>query len=59
MSQNVLKAYTSVEFRHLKHYYWFRYGIVLQKLADEENAPNAFHASISIGSGKGGKFSPI
>jgi tetratricopeptide (TPR) repeat protein len=37
---------------------WFRYGVILQKLGDEENAENAFQASISLGSGEGGKMSP-
>ena len=37
---------------------WFRYGIVLKKLGDEENAENAFQASISLGSGEGGNLRP-
>ncbi len=37
---------------------WFRYGVILQKLGDKENAENAFQASISLGSGEGGKMTP-
>ncbi len=32
---------------------WFRYGTILEKLGDNENASNAFHASVSLGSGEG------
>lgn len=38
---------------------WFRYGVILQKLGDKENAENAFQASISLGSGEGGKITSI
>jgi tetratricopeptide (TPR) repeat protein len=34
---------------------WHRYGIILKKLGDEENAEDAFHASVSLGSGEGGR----
>ncbi len=37
---------------------WFRYGLLLEKLGDEENAHNAFKASVSLGSGEGGRMSP-
>ena len=37
---------------------WFRYGIVLEKLGDDENASNAFQASTSLGSGEGARISP-
>lgn len=35
---------------------WYRYGVVLEKLGDEENAADAFHASVSLGSGEGGQL---
>ena len=34
---------------------WHRYGTILEKLGDEENASDAFHASQSMGSGEGGQ----
>mmetsp|Transcript_21796 Transcript_21796/g.32651 ORF Transcript_21796/g.32651 Transcript_21796/m.32651 type:complete len:724 (+) Transcript_21796:22-2193(+) len=34
---------------------WFRYGTILEKLGDNEGANNAFHASISLGAGEGGR----
>lgn len=37
---------------------WFRYGLVLEKLGDEENAQNAFKASVSLGAGEGGRINP-
>ncbi len=35
---------------------WYRYGVILEKLGDEENAADAFHASVSLGSGEGGQL---
>ena len=32
---------------------WFRYGVILEKLGDEESARNAFDASVSLGAGEG------
>jgi len=34
---------------------WFRYGMILKELGDEDNARDAFHASVSLGSGEGGR----
>lgn len=34
---------------------WHRYGVILKKLGDGENAADAFHASVSLGSGEGGR----
>lgn len=34
---------------------WHRYGTILNKLGDKENAADAFHASISLGSGEGAR----
>lgn len=34
---------------------WHRYGTILNKIGDEENAVDAFHASVSLGSGEGGR----
>lgn len=35
---------------------WHRYGKILELLGDEENAADAFHASISLGAGEGGQL---
>jgi len=35
---------------------WHRYGIILEKLGDGDNARNAFHASVSLGTGEGGRI---
>lgn len=34
---------------------WYRYGTILEKMGDEDNANDAFHASVSLGSGEGGR----
>jgi hypothetical protein len=34
---------------------WHRYGVILEKLGDTDNARNAFHASVSLGIGEGGR----
>jgi len=34
---------------------WHRYGTILEKLGDKDNARDAFHASVSLGSGEGGR----
>jgi len=34
---------------------WHRYGTILEKLGDKDNANDAFHASVSLGSGEGGR----
>ena len=46
----------SVALRSNSPEHWHRYGTVLEKLGDDENARNAFHASISLGSGEGGNL---
>jgi len=45
----------SVTFRANSPENWFRYGVILEKLGDEENANDAFHASVSLGAGEGGR----
>jgi hypothetical protein len=35
---------------------WHRYGVILEKLGDGDNARNAFHASVSLGNGEGGRI---